>query len=173
MMHPDSKKWKVAMRSEVDSMGENQVWNLVDPPDGVRPIEFKWIYKKKKDKRSIPQAPAPPRALHCGSNCHRCRRRLYLRQGLLQQPGCPMVMQGASLAEVQGKAASQTPPPTEARGKSPAAPASAPGVGAPAPHAGDDGVSPGDWSDLEPCGTVGAPPRERAKRGSLTYVQCI
>jgi hypothetical protein len=37
------------MRSEIDSMGENQVWNLVDPPDGVRPIECKWIYKKKKD----------------------------------------------------------------------------------------------------------------------------
>ena len=30
-------------------MGDNQVWNLVDPPDGVRPIECKWIYKKKKD----------------------------------------------------------------------------------------------------------------------------
>jgi hypothetical protein len=30
-------------------MGENQVWKLVDSPDGVRPIEFKWIYKKKKD----------------------------------------------------------------------------------------------------------------------------
>jgi hypothetical protein len=48
-MDPDSKKWQVAMRSETDSMGENQVWHLVDPPDGVRPIECKWIYKKKKD----------------------------------------------------------------------------------------------------------------------------
>ena len=28
---------------------ENQVWNLIDPPDGVRTIECKWIYKKKKD----------------------------------------------------------------------------------------------------------------------------
>jgi hypothetical protein len=51
-----------------------------------------------------------------------------------------MVMQGASLAEVQGKAASQTPHPTEARGKSPAAPA--PGIDAPAPRAGGDAVSP-------------------------------
>ena len=49
MMDPDSKKWQSAMRSEIDSMGNNQVWNLVDPPDGVRPIECKWIYKKKKD----------------------------------------------------------------------------------------------------------------------------
>jgi hypothetical protein len=37
------------MRSEIDSMGDNQVWNLVDPPDGVKAIECKWIYKKKKD----------------------------------------------------------------------------------------------------------------------------
>jgi hypothetical protein len=58
-----------------------------------------------------------------------------------------MVVQGASLAEVQGKVASQTPPPAEARGRSPAAP----GVGAPAPRAGDDAVSPGDWTDLAPC----------------------
>jgi hypothetical protein len=50
-----------------------------------------------------------------------------------------VVMQGASLAEVQGKVASQTPPPVEARGKSHAAP----GVGAPAPRVGDDAVSPG------------------------------
>jgi hypothetical protein len=80
-------------------------------------------------------------------------------------------MQGASLAEVQGKAASQIPPPAEARGKSPVAPA--PGVGAPAPRAGDDAVSPGGWTDLVPCSVVGASPGERAKRGSLTYVRCI
>jgi hypothetical protein len=49
MMDPDSEKWQSAMRSEIDSMSENQVWNLVDQPDGVNPIECKWIYKKKKD----------------------------------------------------------------------------------------------------------------------------
>jgi hypothetical protein len=126
----------------------------------------RWVW------RSIPPAPAPPRALCHGLNCHRRRRRLRLRKGLLQQPGCPMVVQGASLAEVQGKAASQTPPPTEARGKSPAAPAPAPGVRAPAPRAGDDAVSPGDWTDLTPCDAVDAPPGEKAKKGSQTYVQC-
>ena len=83
-----------------------------------------------------------------------------------------MVVQGASLAEVQGKAASQTPPPAEARGKSPAAPGPAPGIHAPAPRAGDDAVSPGDWTDLAPCEAVDAPPGEKAKRGSQTYVQC-
>ena len=49
MMDPDSEKWQSAMRSEIDSMGDNQVWNLVDPPDGVKPIECIWIYKKKRD----------------------------------------------------------------------------------------------------------------------------
>jgi hypothetical protein len=74
-----------------------------------------------------------------------------------------VVVQGASLAEVQGKAASQTPPPTVARGKSPATPGPAPGVGTPAPRAGDDAVSPGYWTDLAPCDAVDAPPGEKAK----------
>jgi hypothetical protein len=76
---------------------------------------------------------------------------------------------------VQEKAASQTPPPAEARRKSPAAPTPtpAPSFGAPAPRAGDDAVSQGDWTDLAPCDAVDAPPGEKAKRGSQTYVQCI
>jgi len=49
MMDPDSVKWQSSMRFEIDSMGDNQVWNLVDPPDGIRPKECKGIYKKKKD----------------------------------------------------------------------------------------------------------------------------
>jgi hypothetical protein len=49
MMDPDSEKWQSAMRSDIDSMDDNQVWTLVDPPDGVKPIECKWIYKKKRD----------------------------------------------------------------------------------------------------------------------------
>jgi hypothetical protein len=83
-----------------------------------------------------------------------------------------VVVQGASLAEVQGKAASRTPPPAEARGRSLATPALAPGVSAHAPRAGDDAVSLGDWTDLALCGAVDALPGEKAKRGSHTYVQC-
>jgi hypothetical protein len=49
LMDPDSEKWQSDMRSEIDSMDDNQVWNLVNPPDGVKPIECKWIYKKKRD----------------------------------------------------------------------------------------------------------------------------
>jgi hypothetical protein len=71
-----------------------------------------------------------------------------------------------------GEAASRTPPPTEARGKSPAAPAHALGIGAPSSRAGDDAVSPGDWTDLAPYDVVDAPPGEKAEMGSQTYVQC-
>ena len=49
MMGPESKKWLEAMNFEMDSMAENQVWALVDLPDGMRPIGCKWIFKKKKD----------------------------------------------------------------------------------------------------------------------------
>ena len=48
MVDPDSVKWQEAMESEIESMRENQVWNLVDPPDGVKIIECKWIYKRRK-----------------------------------------------------------------------------------------------------------------------------
>jgi hypothetical protein len=30
-------------------MYENQVWSLADPPEVSRPIEYKWIFKKKTD----------------------------------------------------------------------------------------------------------------------------
>src|SRR5664279_483433 len=46
----DSESWRVAMGSELNSMDENQVWNLVDLPDGVKAIECKWVFKKKTDK---------------------------------------------------------------------------------------------------------------------------
>ncbi|KAK8697812.1 hypothetical protein V6N13_113953 [Hibiscus sabdariffa] len=51
---PDSEKWLEAMRSEMDSMSENQVWTLVEPPEeikpiGCKPIGCKWVFKKKTD----------------------------------------------------------------------------------------------------------------------------
>jgi hypothetical protein len=41
VMGPESKRWLEAMRSEMEFMRDNRVWNLVDPPDGVRAIECK------------------------------------------------------------------------------------------------------------------------------------
>jgi hypothetical protein len=47
IMGPDSEKWLGAMESKIQSMHENQVWNLVDPINGVRHIGCKWFFKKK------------------------------------------------------------------------------------------------------------------------------
>ncbi|KAK2429799.1 secreted RxLR effector protein [Trifolium repens] len=46
---PESEKWLEAMKSEMDSIYTNQVWNLVEPPVGIRPIGCKWVFKKKTD----------------------------------------------------------------------------------------------------------------------------
>ncbi|KAL0420316.1 UNVERIFIED_CONTAM: Retrovirus-related Pol polyprotein from transposon TNT 1-94 [Sesamum latifolium] len=43
----DSDKWLEAMKFEMDSMGSNQVWTLVDPPKDIRPVGCKWVYKRK------------------------------------------------------------------------------------------------------------------------------
>jgi Reverse transcriptase (RNA-dependent DNA polymerase) len=45
----DSEEWLKIIKSEMQSMYDNQVWNLVEPPQGVRPIENKWIFKNKID----------------------------------------------------------------------------------------------------------------------------
>ncbi|KAL0451360.1 UNVERIFIED_CONTAM: hypothetical protein Slati_1114100 [Sesamum latifolium] len=47
MSNIDSDKWLDAMKFEMDSMGLNQVWTLVDPPKGVKPVGCKWVYKRK------------------------------------------------------------------------------------------------------------------------------
>ena len=49
MAGPDSDKWLEAMKSEIGSMYENEVWTLTDLPDDRRAIENKWIFKKKTD----------------------------------------------------------------------------------------------------------------------------
>ena len=48
MVNPDKEKWQEAMNQEMESMYSNSVWELVDPPEDVRPIGCKWIYKKKR-----------------------------------------------------------------------------------------------------------------------------
>ncbi|KAK8491395.1 hypothetical protein V6N11_073721 [Hibiscus sabdariffa] len=46
---PNSEKWLKAMRPKMDSMSENQVWTLVEPLEGVKPIGCKWVFKNKTD----------------------------------------------------------------------------------------------------------------------------
>ena len=49
MMSLDSKKWLQAMKSEMQSMYDNKVWNLVNPPEGAKVIGCKWVHKIKHD----------------------------------------------------------------------------------------------------------------------------
>ena len=43
----DVKEWKRVMDSEMESMGSNLIWSLVEAPKVVKPIGSKLIYKKK------------------------------------------------------------------------------------------------------------------------------
>ena len=47
MAGPDSDKWLEAMKSEIGSMYENEVWTLKVLPEGRKAIQNKWIFKKK------------------------------------------------------------------------------------------------------------------------------
>ena len=46
-MSSESDKYFNVIKSKIDSMYTNQVWTLVDTPEGVTPIGYKWIFKKK------------------------------------------------------------------------------------------------------------------------------
>ncbi|GJS67257.1 retrotransposon protein, putative, ty1-copia subclass [Tanacetum coccineum] len=46
---PDSEKWVEAMNAEMQSMKDNQVWNLVDLPPNCKTVGSKWLLKKKTD----------------------------------------------------------------------------------------------------------------------------
>ena len=43
----DKQEWKRAMGHEMESMGSNLVWSLLEASRGVKPIGSKLIYKKK------------------------------------------------------------------------------------------------------------------------------
>ena len=49
MMNLNYEKWLQAMKYEMQSMYANQVWNLVDPPEGAKVIGCKWVHKIKHD----------------------------------------------------------------------------------------------------------------------------
>ena len=36
------------MKSEMESGNVNDVWTLVDPPKGIKPMGCKWIFKRKR-----------------------------------------------------------------------------------------------------------------------------
>ena len=42
--------WRQAMLEEMKAIDENEIWGLIDPPRGCRPIGLKWVYKVKQDE---------------------------------------------------------------------------------------------------------------------------
>ncbi|KAG8381639.1 hypothetical protein BUALT_Bualt06G0142500 [Buddleja alternifolia] len=44
----DADRWITAMKSELESMYSNNVWELVEAPEGIKPIGCKWVYKRKR-----------------------------------------------------------------------------------------------------------------------------
>ncbi|KAJ9565695.1 hypothetical protein OSB04_001661 [Centaurea solstitialis] len=45
----EAAKWKEAMESEMQSMYDNQVWDLVDHIPSLKIVGHKWVFKKKTD----------------------------------------------------------------------------------------------------------------------------
>ena len=44
----DAHHWIKAMKSELDSMYSNQVWDLVKASNNIKPAGCKWVYKRKR-----------------------------------------------------------------------------------------------------------------------------
>lgn len=44
-----AEKWEEAMLVELKSMSDDKVWELVDKPEGFKPVGCKWVFKTKKD----------------------------------------------------------------------------------------------------------------------------
>ncbi len=43
-----NEDWRAAVNSEYESLIENNTWELVNLPEGRKPIECKWVFKAKK-----------------------------------------------------------------------------------------------------------------------------
>ncbi|GKB70450.1 putative retrotransposon ty1-copia subclass protein [Tanacetum coccineum] len=48
-LDPESDKWLNAMNVEMQSMKDNEVWDLVDLPPNGKTVGSKWLFKKKTD----------------------------------------------------------------------------------------------------------------------------
>ena len=44
----DVTLWQRAMKIDMEYLYSNQVWFLVRLLDGVKPIGYKWVYKRKR-----------------------------------------------------------------------------------------------------------------------------
>ncbi|GJX63530.1 retrovirus-related pol polyprotein from transposon TNT 1-94 [Tanacetum coccineum] len=53
LLDPEFDKWIDAMNVEMQSMKDNQVWNLVDLPPNGKTVGSKWLFKKKTDMDEV------------------------------------------------------------------------------------------------------------------------
>ena len=44
-------EWLIAMEDEMQSMSNNDVWELVDLPKGYKPVGCKWVFKTQRDNK--------------------------------------------------------------------------------------------------------------------------
>jgi hypothetical protein len=49
--HALSDHWVNSMHEELENFERNQVWELVDPPPGCKPIVTKWVWKTKRERK--------------------------------------------------------------------------------------------------------------------------
>ncbi|GJU86989.1 retrotransposon protein, putative, ty1-copia subclass [Tanacetum coccineum] len=49
LLDPESNKWLNAMNVKMQSMKDNEVWDLVDLPSNRKTVGSKWLFKKKTD----------------------------------------------------------------------------------------------------------------------------
>ncbi|GKA41427.1 retrotransposon protein, putative, ty1-copia subclass [Tanacetum coccineum] len=53
LLDPEFDKWLNAMNVEMQSMKDNEVWDLVDIPPNGKTIGSKWLFKKKTDMDGV------------------------------------------------------------------------------------------------------------------------
>ncbi|GJT74846.1 retrotransposon protein, putative, ty1-copia subclass [Tanacetum coccineum] len=53
LLDPESDKWFNAMNVEMQSMRDNEVWELVDLPPNGKTVSHKWPFKKKNDMDGV------------------------------------------------------------------------------------------------------------------------
>ena len=50
LSRPNTYQWRAAMEDEMQSLRENQTWELVEKPTGARVLPVRWVYKLKQEE---------------------------------------------------------------------------------------------------------------------------
>lgn len=45
-------KWHNALKFEMDSTYDNKIWTLFNLLEGIKPIEYKWVFKRKTNMKN-------------------------------------------------------------------------------------------------------------------------